>query len=57
MNEKIRLPKKKQTTSIHTVHCTIMISLGYPVFSTNKTDLHDINEILLNVALNTINLT
>jgi hypothetical protein len=28
---------------------------GYPVFVTNKTDSHDITEILLKVALNTIN--
>jgi hypothetical protein len=28
-----------------------------PVISTNKTDCHDITEILLNVALNTIALT
>jgi hypothetical protein len=28
-----------------------------PVFSTNKSDRHDITEILLKVALNTINLT
>jgi len=28
-----------------------------PVSSTNKTDRHDITEILLNVALNTITLT
>jgi hypothetical protein len=28
---------------------------GYSVSSTNKTDLHDITEILLKVALNTIN--
>jgi hypothetical protein len=27
------------------------------VFSTNKTDCHDLNEILLKVALNTITLT
>ena len=31
-------------------------SPGTPVSSTNKTDHHDITEILLNVALNTINL-
>ena len=31
-------------------------SLGTLVSSTNKTDLHDITEILLKVALNTINL-
>ena len=29
---------------------------GTPVSSTNKTDSHDITEILLKVALNTINL-
>jgi hypothetical protein len=29
-------------------------SPGTPVFSTNKTDRHDITEILLKVALNTI---
>jgi hypothetical protein len=29
-------------------------SLGPPVSSTNKTDHHDITEILLKVALNTI---
>jgi len=32
-------------------------SSGTPVSSTNKTDLHDITEILLKVALNTINQT
>ena len=32
-------------------------SLGTPVSSTNKTDRHDINEILLKVALNTIKQT
>ena len=30
-------------------------SPGTPVFSTNKNDHHDITEILLKVALNTIN--
>ena len=30
-------------------------STGSPVSSTNKTDCHDITEILLKVALNTIN--
>jgi hypothetical protein len=30
--------------------------MGTPVSSTNKTDRHDIAEILLKVALNTINL-
>ena len=33
------------------------ISPGTPVSSTNKTDLHDITEILLKVALKTITLT
>ena len=32
-------------------------SLGTPVFSTNKTNRHNIAEKLLNVALNTITLT
>ena len=32
-------------------------SPGTPVSSTNKTDHHDIAEILLNVALNTITIT
>ena len=32
-----------------------VVSLGTPVSSTNKTDRHDINEILLKVVLNTIN--
>ena len=33
------------------------VSLCTPISSTNKTDRHDITEILLKVALNTINLT
>ena len=32
-------------------------SPGIPVYSTNKTDLHDVTEILLKVALNTITLS
>jgi hypothetical protein len=32
-------------------------SLGAPVSSTNKTDCHDVTDILLKVALNTINHT
>jgi hypothetical protein len=32
-------------------------SLGTPVSSTNKTDLHDITKIFLKVVLNTITLT
>ena len=31
--------------------------LSSPVFSTNKTDRHNITEILLKVALNTITIT
>jgi hypothetical protein len=34
-----------------------LFSPGTPVSSTNKTGLHDITEILLKVALNTINKT
>ena len=37
-----------------TIGRTVGFFLGAPVFSTNKTDLHDIAEILLKVALNTI---
>jgi hypothetical protein len=35
----------------------LWFSPGTPVSSTNKTDLHDITEILLKVALSTINQT
>ena len=35
----------------------VVNSLGTPVSSTNKTDHHEIVEILLNVVLNTITLT
>jgi len=34
-----------------------VVFYGYSGFSTNKTDRHDITEILLKVALNTITLT
>jgi hypothetical protein len=34
-----------------------IINQGTPVSSTNKTDQHDITEILLKVVLNTINIT
>ena len=58
-------------TSLNSDHCEVyliqyyVISLsvtwwfspGTPVSSTNKTDRHDITEILLKVALNTITLT
>jgi hypothetical protein len=33
-----------------------MVFTGFPVSSTNKADRHDITEILLKVALNTITL-
>jgi hypothetical protein len=35
----------------------VWFSPGIPVASTNKTDHHDITEIFLKVALNTITLT
>jgi hypothetical protein len=35
----------------------VVLSPGPPVSSTNKTNHHDITEILLKVALNTITLT
>ena len=38
------------------IFCSV-VSAGTLVFSTNKTDCHDIAEILLKVALNTITLT
>jgi hypothetical protein len=31
---------------------SLLLSPGTPVFSTNNTDVHDINEILVKVALN-----
>ena len=37
--------------------CQTVASLGTPVSSTNKTDRHNITEILLKVVLNTIALT
>jgi hypothetical protein len=43
-------PKEKKQIS-NLVH----MSCGTPVSSNNKTDRHDITEILLKVALNTIN--
>jgi hypothetical protein len=35
------------------VTCEMSLVVGTPVYSINKTDRHDINEILLKVALNT----
>ena len=42
---------KEVETAYHSAEC---FSPGMPVSSTNKTDLHDIIEILLKLALNTI---
>ena len=39
------------------IYSVIKFSPGTPVSSTNKTDCHNITEILLKVALNTINQT
>jgi hypothetical protein len=36
------------------IHKKDHVKTGPPVSSTNKTDCHDITEIFLNVALNTI---
>jgi len=49
---------KKQLVAdmLHTNFATGLWFLpGTPVYSTNKTDSHDITEILLKMALNTIN--
>jgi hypothetical protein len=40
-----------------TTNCAIRLSLGIPISVTNKTDRHDIAEILLKVALNIINIS
>ena len=45
---------------LYTCICIVTISfysLGSPFYSINKTDRHDITDILLKVALNTINQT
>ena len=43
--------------SIIYIDILLIISTGTPVSSTNKTDRHDIAEILLKVTLSTINQT
>ena len=43
--------------SIIYIDILLIISTGTPVSSTNKTDHHDIAEILLKVTLSTITLT
>jgi hypothetical protein len=45
------------TMAVGLINSERCFSLGIPVSSTNKTDHHDIAEILLKVALNTITLT
>jgi hypothetical protein len=42
---------------LYTTLCDKVCRWFSPVFSTNKTDRHDITEMLLKVALNTINQT
>ena len=64
------VPITTKVVSSNPVHCEVYsiqhyvinlsatgrwFSQGTPVFSTNKTDRYDITEILLKVALNTIN--
>jgi hypothetical protein len=49
---KVKDPKCDEKKSIS----GLLFSAGTPVSSTNKTESHDIAEILLKVALNTINL-
>jgi hypothetical protein len=47
-----------KVVSLNPAHATGQwFSLGTPVSSTNKTDCHNIAEILLKVALSTITLT
>jgi hypothetical protein len=49
--------KVKDATFISYLRYIIVsVSFGIPVSSTNKTDLHNIAEILLKVALNTMTL-
>ena len=57
----VRLPLRARCTALCDKVCQGIatgqwFSPGPPVSSTNKTDRHDIAEILLKVALNTINL-
>ena len=56
-----RIPLRQGVPVLDTTLCELRASLwfcpGTGVFSTNKTDSHDITEILLKVALNTMNET
>jgi hypothetical protein len=38
-------------------HVSVVFSAGAPVSSTNETDSHDLTEILLKMALNTLTIT
>jgi len=52
------VPIATKVMSLNPAHATgRWFSPGTPVSSTNKTDCHNIAEILLKVALNTITLT
>ena len=58
----VRIPLKARCTTLCDKVCQWLasgrwFSPGAPVSSTNKTDCHDITEILLKVALNTIKQT
>ena len=58
----VRLPLRTRCIKLCDKVCQCLaagrrFSLGPPVSSTNKTDRHDINEILLKVVLSTINQT
>ena len=44
-------------SDLYSIQAVRWFSLDTPISSTNKTDRHDIPEILLKVALNTITLT
>jgi hypothetical protein len=63
------VPVPTEVVSSNPIHCEVysiqqyviktglFFSPGTPVSATNKTDCHDITEILLKVALSTINQT
>ena len=52
-----RLPEYPEKTTVQWFATGRWFSPGIPASSTNKTDRHDIAEILLKVVLNSINLT
>ena len=58
----VKIPLRARCTTLYDQVCQWLVagqwfSPGTPVSSTNKTDRHEIAEILLKVALNTINQT